>query len=157
MSKLHPIITRFIICDGNGHISPARKTRFQFYHVFSHPNSQTTYQNTLFIALFQTRECTLQEKQRTLMAATSKNVRVFWINLRGILTLTRWKQMKTLFSLEISKWWTLANVCLAFTTFRQFCIISSSTKKCHSWLMQLVWEYDSGGIKNIGENIFENF
>ena len=28
---------RDIIYDGNGHISPAREARFQFYYIFNHP------------------------------------------------------------------------------------------------------------------------
>ena len=33
-----------IICDGNGHISLARKTRFEFEHISSHPISQSPFQ-----------------------------------------------------------------------------------------------------------------
>ena len=35
---------RVTIYDGNGHISPARKTRFGFDHILSHPTVYTMYQ-----------------------------------------------------------------------------------------------------------------
>ena len=31
---------RVIICDGNGHVSPARKMKFEFDHIFGHPTLQ---------------------------------------------------------------------------------------------------------------------
>ena len=30
-----------IICDGNGHVSPARKMKFEFDHTFGHPNTHS--------------------------------------------------------------------------------------------------------------------
>ena len=36
---------RVIIYDGNDHISPARKTRFEFYHIFNHPNLHSVHRS----------------------------------------------------------------------------------------------------------------
>ena len=38
---------RVIIYDGNGHISPAREKRFEFYHIFSHPTDHLMFQRLL--------------------------------------------------------------------------------------------------------------
>ena len=38
MSKL------YLICDGNGHVSPARKMKFEFDHTFGHPIEQIPFQ-----------------------------------------------------------------------------------------------------------------
>ena len=42
---------RAIICAGNGLISPARKTRFKFDHIFSHPNEHSCLSARLFLSI----------------------------------------------------------------------------------------------------------
>ena len=58
---------RVTISDGIDHISPARKTRFEFEHTFSHPNEQS-WRKTLFCADVTKKLSSLQSFVACLMA-----------------------------------------------------------------------------------------